>query len=211
MTEILQDNPGEPDESRTGDADTEVNGSRGTDSPGEAVLPPSPVEVRLAQAALSARAGDTQAAIEEYRAALQIDPSSVPAMLGLGTSYLARVQYDLAEKEFRRALRIAPNHVELHYQLGLTLYRRGVWAGAAQQLRRAIELDDGYAPAYLVLGEALNQIGDTDAAVRALEAATELQPDNAKAFWALGIALDRKGDPRRAEEMYRQSRSISGR
>ncbi len=176
-----------------------------------APTPPSPVETRVARGDELVRAGDTVAAIEHYRAALQIDPVSIPAMLGLGAAYLARVQYDLAEKEFRRALRIAPNNVELHHQLGLTLFRRGVWTGAAQQFRRAIELDAGFAPAYLLLGEALNQVGDIDATIRALETAIEIQPDNAKAFWALGIALDRKGEPQRAEEMYRRSRAIGGR
>jgi Tfp pilus assembly protein PilF len=166
---------------------------------------------RIARAEELLVSGNPALAAEQFRAALQLDPGSVPAMIGLGGVYLTLAQYDAAEKEYRKALRLAPNTAELHHHLGLTLYRRGVYSGAAQQLRRAIELDREHAPSYLILGEALNQVGEIDAAIDALEDALRLQPESGRAFYALGIAYDRKGQPDRAAEMYRRSREVGGR
>jgi tetratricopeptide (TPR) repeat protein len=58
-------------------------------------------------------------AIQEYQAALHIEPRFVNARLALGDIYKARDQLDDAVHEYKAALSVDPNRVEARLNLGI--------------------------------------------------------------------------------------------
>ncbi|CAN5293223.1 hypothetical protein BH20GEM2_BH20GEM2_11970 [soil metagenome] len=160
---------------------------------------------RLERADRAAAEGAYTDAADLYGQAVAQAPTSVSALLGLGSALAQLGRYEGAERELRRALKLAPEDPEVRLQLGTTLYKRGNYPDAVAELRKATELD-GNAAGYLLLGEALNQIAEPDQAIEALERGLALSPDNGRTLYALGIAYDRKNQFERAAEMYRLAR-----
>ncbi len=64
------------------------------------------------------QAGNLQGAVEEYRKALQLDPSNVNVHNSLGVCYGMMERYDAAEAEFDAALLLKPDEVMALYQSG---------------------------------------------------------------------------------------------
>jgi Flp pilus assembly protein TadD len=100
------------------------------------------------------------AAEAEYRAALRLDPTFVPAWANLGD--LMRMQGREAEAEsiLREGLSKSPRDATLHHALGLSLVRQQRGAEALRELKQATELDprnERYAYVYEVAVAELGQ------------------------------------------------------
>jgi len=71
-------------------------------------------------------AGDPNGAMEAYDKALEIDPSSAPALVSRGILLLHLHKTEEAEETARRALQVgAEDNVPAHYVLGLSMAARG--------------------------------------------------------------------------------------
>ena len=96
------------------------------------------------------RAGDYEAAIESYRAAMELDPGgNLHRQVGRVLRKAGRL--DEAESELREALRRVPAHPRTHLEMALLLEVRGDTAGAVEHLGSALaaweNADESFEPA----------------------------------------------------------------
>ncbi len=80
------------------------------------------------------KTGDTQAAIEQLRAARDLDSSNIDIQLELARALLMGQHYDEAEKEFRAALTLRPDSGMAHYGLAESLLQEKKNEEAAVEL-----------------------------------------------------------------------------
>ncbi len=73
----------------------------------------------------SAREGNVDQAVAQYRTALESEPAALDARIELGALYLARGDLDAARAQFEQAKRIAPEDFRARDGLGDAYYRMG--------------------------------------------------------------------------------------
>ena len=86
-------------------------------------------------------AGDTAAAVREYRIALKLRPDYVDAYFNLGTLFGRDGKTDEAVKYLSKGLHICPNNAEALNNLGNALRMQGKLREAVRQYRKALRLD----------------------------------------------------------------------
>ena len=150
-----------------------------------------------------AAAGQTGAAIAEFRAALRLRPSDACAHYNLGIALAAVGQTDAAIAEYRAALRLRPDDACAHFGLGSALAAEGQADAAIAEYRAALRLRPDDACALIGLGTALAGQGQTDAAIAEFRTALKLRPDDACAHYNLGNALAAEGQADAAIAEYR--------
>jgi tetratricopeptide (TPR) repeat protein len=141
----------------------------------------------------------TADAIRSYSRALEINPNSPRANLGLATSQVAAGMYAEAQKTFARGIRDFPEDA-LHFQeYGLLLVKLGQTGDAAQEARgfelleQAIALNSNLGQANYHIGQAALERGDTAKAIACLERARQTEPNVSKIRFALARAYGRVG------------------
>jgi tetratricopeptide (TPR) repeat protein len=125
-----------------------------------------PARLLLGQALLSQ--GQLDAAASQFKAVLDLDPSSVPANQGMGIAariqaarFLEQGKTAPAAVEAREALRRNPADAEAHNILGVTLASQGQLAPAIQEFQEALRIDpqNKSATTNLARAQALSQPG----------------------------------------------------
>ena len=138
------------------------------------------------------------AAEVEYRTALRLDPSFVPALANLADLERMRGQDQRGAELLHQAVSIEPNNADVRHSLGLLLVRQRKYVEALSELRRASELAPNNARYVYVYAVALNSTGDTAQALELLERAHQQHPASRDVLLALvSIARD-NGDLTRA-------------
>ena len=95
------------------------------------------------------------AAMEEFQAAVLIDPQYSEAHDNLGVAYFQLGRIPEAIDSFTQAIRIAPDYAEAHNNLGLSYVALGMYAEAIDEYKLAIRFDPGYVGAHGNLAMAL--------------------------------------------------------
>ncbi len=118
-------------------------------------------------------------AIENYRAALRIDPGYADAHNNLGVALAKTGNLPDAVAQYKAALQIAPTYPDAHNNLGVALAQMpGHLPEAMNEFREALRLKPVYADPHVNLGIALSQIpGRMPEAVAEFEAAYQIRPD----------------------------------
>lgn len=159
-------------------------------------------------------------AIEQFRQAVEADPSFAQAWAGLADGYALLPSYSNApaveaSAEARgaaqRALALDPALGEAHAALGLVAQNDWNWAEAEREYRRAIELSPGYSTAYHWYGNLLSDLSRDDEAISTLEYALELDPLSLPVHMGLGVACMYAGRFERAQEIYQKAIDIEPR
>ena len=101
---------------------------------------PAGAEERLKLAQGLYRVGDLDAALDECRIALKLQPSNADALLQLGIILMAKQDGRGAATAFMEAILINPKLTHAHYSLGSVQYSLGNIKAAIQSYRRALEL-----------------------------------------------------------------------
>ena len=140
-------------------------------------LRPDDVKVLATLGTALARSGHGDEAESAYRRALQSDPDSVLAWLGMAVLHAEREQWADAERAYAEVLRREPEHAKAHAGLGFVLSAQARHADAIVQYRAAIVADEKLLQAYNGLALALEATGQTDEALRVLESALQHAPD----------------------------------
>ncbi len=106
---------------------------------------PGAVDPLITRGNFFAAQGKPDLAVDDYRAALKIDPQSSRAWYNIGQIRLAQKRYTDAEKSFRTAAAHAGDDPQLaaraHYGLALCLLQRGGAAKALPEFDQAIARD----------------------------------------------------------------------
>jgi serine/threonine-protein kinase len=130
----------------------------------------------------------------EARAALALEPLSLPANTTLGYVLYAARRYQDAEVQLRRTLELDPGYVQARRILGLALVKDGRPAEAIPELERAVQISGDAPSAMADLAMARGRAGDGAGARRLLTRLMELHahsafvaPDGiAQVHWGLG-------------------------
>ena len=151
-------------------------------------------EGRMALGNLYAIRGNGEAAITEYRKALDIDPAFVPAYANLADLYRARGADAEGEKVLRAGIAKVPGSGVLHHAIGLVYVRQKRYADAVKELTEAVRLDPDNARYAYVQAVALNDMGQPQQALKILQAAIRRQPYDRDLVAGLAIYSARAGD-----------------
>ncbi|HXH48572.1 MAG TPA: tetratricopeptide repeat protein [Terriglobia bacterium] len=182
-------------------AQIELDAGKAKDAQADALgaisLASSAAERSRAQVALAraySATGDELRAGAEYRKAIEEDPSSGPAYLGLGQISLSRQDSAGAEKYFNQALRVSPGLGPAYAALARIYLAARQLGQAMGMLKKAVALDPDDWQSEFELGKLLMQFGD---AARAKELFTKIvgaRPDFLPAGEQLALMHLRQGD-----------------
>lgn len=184
---------------------------------GLAVAAPDSAETHQVMARESLRYGDPPGAIEQYRAAIKIDPKLPDVHLELADVLASSASpADKAEAlaEYNRALAQNPADERAVCRLAESEAETGSLDKARQDYTRAISLAPGDVDARLGLAKLLMMNGHGDEASAQLEQAETLEPENPAVHYLLG-KLDwqqgRKDEALKEQELYKKYKSIRDR
>jgi tetratricopeptide (TPR) repeat protein len=95
------------------------------------------LEARENLAGMLCAAGRYREGVEQYLAALRVNPNDADTHVLLGQAYLGLSDWARAEEQFDLALRLVPDHVEAHLALARIFAQRGDEAGARRHAAEA--------------------------------------------------------------------------
>jgi tetratricopeptide (TPR) repeat protein len=128
-------------------------------------------------ARLRIQQGRPDAAEQEFRAAIGINPNVEGIHYNLGNLLAREERYEEAMAQYYLALEIAPDKAEAHNNLGVVLNRQHRSDEAIVQFKQAIFYEPAYADAYYNLGNAFWAEHKLDAAVASYAQAVRLNPE----------------------------------
>lgn len=151
-------------------------------------------------------------AVNEYRMAIWLNPSSISAYKNLCAVFEEMGDYESAIKTYKKLLSFRPNDAVLYSNLANILYMKGNVSDAISAYQTAIVLNPNKTWTSVVaqtLGYVFQEAkGDYDAAIAAYQSATLLNPDDIDIFISLGSAFFDKGDLNNALAAYRSALEI---
>ncbi|HNP61864.1 MAG TPA: tetratricopeptide repeat protein [Nitrospirales bacterium] len=132
--------------------------------------------------------GDPNGAIEEYLAAIQLDPDLAAAFQGMGAVYLDQHEWKKAEEVLERAAQLDSGNNQTEYWLGRSLLAQHKFPEAQEVLRKTTRLKPDDAEAFSDLGLTYMAQGQSQNAMKALRQAIRLRPDFSEAHSRLELA-----------------------
>lgn len=149
--------------------------------------------------------GDTAAAIEEYRAALALDPDFLPARINLGNALFASGDTEGARQEYQTIRDLDPRNVAAAQGFAELALAAGDRPAAVRHYLDAADWDP-VDPRYLTsAGRIEIAAGNTDAGTNLLRRALELDPGYLPAFAELAAMQLVNEDYTGAERIYRDA------
>ena len=142
-----------------------------------------------------ARKGQYEAAIAEWKKALELNPGESVLYLNLGVALARLGKTDEAIAQYQKALAIAPNAAEVHFRLGSALADAGKFDEAIAHFRKVLEIrpskdSDTYdATTYNLMGRAFAGKGEMAQAIEDLEKSTRLHPGFGPHLYDYALAL----------------------
>lgn len=130
----------------------------------------------------------------EYRTALRLDPSFVPAMVNLADLARIRGMDEQGAGLLREAMAVEPGNAAVRHSLGLLLVRQRNYPEALALFRRATELEPDNVRYSFVYAIALNTAGSYRQAIDELERASRRHPGDSDVMLALVSITRDKGD-----------------
>jgi tetratricopeptide (TPR) repeat protein len=180
-------------------------------APNDAIL-----RVRYGEALASA--GRTKDAIEQFNAALKIDPKHTGAMIDLGQIALSDKQASTASRYFKQVVDLTAGstmedvnqrrEIAL-YQLGRIALSQNEWEQAIGYFKGALRIRNDASDTYYYLARAFDGNGDADEAMRQLEIAVKFDPNFAQARYFLGDLYMAQGDKVLASYNYGKAAQIA--
>src|SRR3989338_8040342 len=136
--------------------------------------------------------GNLDSAIEDYDAAIRIDPNLAIAYNNRGNAWVGKGNLDSAIEDYDAAIRIDPNHVAAYNNRGNAWAGKGNLDSAIEDYDAAIRIDPNLAIAYNDRGNAWAGKGNLDKAIADYDKAIELDPNYAEAYNNRGVSKLRK-------------------
>ena len=154
-------------------------------------------------------------AASDYEKAIQLQPNSEMARLGLAFVLVEAQQHDEATVLLQQALRKDPANFYAHYLLGDIAMTQGSPPGTPEEarslkhLQQATALKPDFVLARISLGKLYLKRNDLDSAIRELETSTRLDPQATTAYYQLSIAYRKAGKKEKALEALQQVRRLN--
>ncbi len=155
-------------------------------------------------------------AVNDFKSALQVDPTYSQAALFLGRAYRSLSDYETANEYFKQAIQIDPAYLDAHVSYAGGLLDTGGFDEAIRQLNFVSQRDANNGTAWYLLSQAFFRKGAYDQAVRASRQAVKLIPNKAEAHLWLADSLrlyddstHSNADLPEAEAEYKQYLALS--
>ncbi len=147
----------------------------------------------------SAQKGQYEAAIGEWRKALELSPGEASIHSNLGVALARAGKPGEAIAEYQKALEINPNSVEVHNRLGMALADTGKFDEALAHYQKGLDLrpkdasDFDVATVYDFMGRARAGKGEMAEALKDFERAIQLRPGFGPHLYDYALALTQLG------------------
>jgi tetratricopeptide (TPR) repeat protein len=135
-------------------------------------------------------------AIEEFKAAAEMDPRQYAIFGNMAEAYKELKKYEEAIQSYTKALTSLAERPDIqveasyHMNMALVYALAGNMENATAETKKAAELSPATgSKAYFNLGATLVNAGKTEEAIGAFQKAIEIDPNNADAQYQLGISL----------------------
>jgi len=147
-------------------------------------------------------------AIENFERAMELDPTYVDPLYGLGRIYLVDTQeFDKALAMYERAKDLAPGDAFSHSSLAYAYFVMGRYQDCVDEYIAAVQINGKDGDAFLNLGYAYEKMEMDLAAIEAYRRAQELMPDDTRASQSLAHIYYRAGLYDQAIKSYEKIRS----
>ena len=134
--------------------------------------------------------GNVDAAITNYKNALNIQSNYPDAENNLGSALLQKNEVAQAILHFQKALQLNPGDAQIHNNLGSAEFANAeTRMKRSQQFQTAVQLDPHYARAHYNLGNALLQNADPREAIIQYGLALQSNPDDTQTLNNLALVL----------------------
>jgi tetratricopeptide (TPR) repeat protein len=153
---------------------------------------------------------NVEAAIIEYRNAVQQDPRFGEAYRKLSTAYLNRGDAAEALRAAVQAAELLPEVEDAQLEAGALLLVNGRFAEARGQAEKVLAKNDKNIRARVLLGNATAGLKDTDTAIKEFEEAIRLDPQQAGVYTGLALLKASTGEREEAERIFKQAIATDG-
>jgi serine/threonine protein kinase/tetratricopeptide (TPR) repeat protein len=170
-------------------------------------LGPDSVRVRLASGQLNHEAGRYEAALEDYRRVLELEPRNVDAFLRIANAYDQLNMPEKAIQSYRKAIDLGPGYYAPYNELGVFYYFHGKLPEAAEQFQNVVDRAPGLFEAYSNLGAAASELGCYADAEKALESCLKIK-ETPGALNSLGAVRAYQHRDAEAVEYYKKALAI---
>ena len=154
--------------------------------------------------------GMTTQAIEQYQAALKINPGYLEAHANLGGVLLGMGQINAAMSHYLAAAQLEPDDPKSHYNLGLALQAAGKIPESIGEFEKAVGLDPNYVNAWGSLGNAYTSMGQYDRAEPYYRKAMGIDPTNPTVHANIAVIYYYKGEYATAWQEIRLTERYGG-
>ncbi|MBL1216183.1 MAG: tetratricopeptide repeat protein [Planctomycetes bacterium] len=166
---------------------------------------PTTAQGYLEQADAQLNAGDKDAALQAFSAAIEMNPKLFRAHMGMGDIYRETEDYEQAEKSYRHAVESNPRSYEANYFWGMVLHQLNRIGEAIRAYRAALTLQPRSHEANLNLATAYLQLDQAIEAYPFAKAAAALQPDHGPTQANLGVIQAAMGQHEEAVKSYHKA------
>src|SRR5688500_17692894 len=135
------------------------------------------------------KAGDLLGAVDNYKAALTLNPQRADALSNLGAAYAQLGQFDDAVTQYQAALKADPLNSAVRLNLALAYYKSARPQAAIPQLKRVLASEPETKSAYLVLADCYLQTGQPAEVVSLLQPREQMFGADLAFAYVLGTAL----------------------
>jgi FimV-like protein len=153
---------------------------------------------------LAARQGNTDAAIQAFHHALQMDPEHAIALLNLGNAYRQEKDWPEAELALKHALTLNPDDPEANYSLGMVYAQQNDTHRAHEYLEKALAARPAYPEALNNLGILYLRTQRTAEAIRSFEESIRVAPAYDQSYLNLARVYVIVGDREKAKAILEQ-------
>jgi tetratricopeptide (TPR) repeat protein len=153
--------------------------------------------------------GQYDRAIQDYTAAITLDPAEYLAYTNRGVAFHAMGQFDRAIQDFTAAIHLKPSSADPYTSRGLVLEEMGQVDSAMKDLNEAITLNPSSVDAYLNRGVAFEHINQLDRALEDYGKAVALNPLDSLAYCDRGIVFGKMGRGDKAIEDFNKALSLN--
>ena len=167
--------------------------------------PKSPL-ARVSRGMLRMSWNESEKAVEDFEAALEVDRDDVVTLDFLAQAYLNLDRLDLAETALGRAQKIDADHAPTAVLLAYLWIAKEDDEAALAAAERAAVLDDELAQAHHMVGVCQERLGRAKKAEKAFDRAVKLDPDSPFFVRALALLYEAQGRHRDAVRGVREGR-----
>ncbi len=160
------------------------------------------------------------AAIEQFKLAVQAEPNNAEAYIWLGKAYAYRKKYEEACKKTERALSIDPkildqlkkdisfNYWAIFYNAGMKNVENKAYEDAIKKIKRSLDIEPKNISSFNLLAFCYMRLDRDEEALKTYEKAIELVPDNVDTYLNFASYFRKKEELEKEYEVLVKAKNV---